>query len=159
MKKLTFLLFLLVGTVGIAQKEMPDVQLKNLDGKLISTKTGFNEKDKVYVFSFWATWCAPCIQELNAIGDVYEDWQDEIDVEIVAVSIDNSRSVSRVKPKVNGLGWEYTILLDTNNELKRKVGATNVPFIAVVKNGKILYTKNGHSPGSEDALFEKIKTL
>ena len=65
----------------------------------------------------------------------------------------------RVKPLVNGKGWDYTILLDINQEFKRTMGISNVPYLIVVKNGKIIFTENGHTPGGETELFEKLKNI
>ena len=111
-----------------AQKQMPDVSLKNLDNLSLNVKNDFSEPDKIYVFSFWATWCAPCINELEAINEYYDDWKKEINVEVIAVSVDDSRTLKRVTPLVNGKGWAYNILLDSNQELKRALSITNVPF-------------------------------
>ena len=157
MKKIIFLLFL--SAIGYAQKQMPNVELSSISGETINVSTQFNEKDKLYVFSFWATWCAPCIQELDAINEVYEEWKSQANVEVIAVSIDDARTNKRVKPLVNGKGWEYTILMDTNQDFKRALGISNPPFTAVVKNGEIVFTQNGHTPGSENQLLEQIKAL
>lgn len=147
-----------VANISFAQQEFPSVDLKSLESETISTSS-FNEKDKLYVFSFWATWCAPCIQELEAISEVYEDWKTQINVEIVAVSTDDSRTQKRVKPLVNGKGWGYKILLDTNQDLKRRLSIANIPYLVVVKNGKIVFIQNGHTPGAEEELLAKLKSL
>lgn len=149
---------MLVANLSFAQQEFPSVDLKSLESETISTSS-FNEQDKLYVFSFWATWCAPCIQELEAISEVYEDWKTQINVEIIAVSTDDSRTQKRVKPLVNGKGWAYTILLDTNQDLKRRLSIANIPYLVVVKNGKIVFIQNGHTPGAEDELLAKLKSL
>jgi peroxiredoxin len=101
----------------------------------------------------------PCINELDAINEEYIDWQDETNVKLYAVSIDNARTQSRVKPLVNGKGWEYEVLLDTNEDFKRFVNANSVPYVIIVKNGEIVYKHSGYTPGSEVELFEKIKEL
>ena len=64
-----------------------------------------------------------------------------------------------MKPLVNGKGWDYSILLDTNQDFKRSLGISNPPYIAVVKNGEIVFTQNGHTPGSETQLLEQLKAL
>lgn len=150
---------LFICALGFSQKKLPSVTLKNLEGTTVSTTQNLIEKDKVYVYCFWATWCAPCIQELDAINEVYEDWKSQANVEVIAVSIDDARTNKRVKPLVNGKGWEYTILMDTNQDFKRALGISNPPFTAVVKNGEIIFTQNGHTPGSENQLLEQIKAL
>jgi peroxiredoxin len=159
MKKLVLNVMLFICALGFSQKKLPSVTLKNLEGTTVSTPQNLIEKDKVYVYCFWATWCAPCIQELDAINEVYEDWKSQANVEVIAVSIDDARTNKRVKPLVNGKGWEYTILMDTNQDFKRALGISNPPFTAVVKNGEIVFTQNGHTPGSENQLLEQIKAL
>lgn len=157
MKKLA--LFLLVlGNMVYSQQDFPSVDLKSLESETVNTSS-FNEENKLYIFSFWATWCAPCIQELEAISEVYEDWKSQVNVELIAVSTDDSRTQKRVKPLVNGKGWEYKILLDTNQDLKRKLSIANIPYLVVVKNGKIVFIQNGHTPGAEEELLAKLKSL
>lgn len=159
MKKILFVLFTIMNFVVYSQQQLPNVKLKNLKGELINSNLDFQKKDVLYVYSFWATWCAPCVQELDAISDVYGDWKQKINIELIAVSVDDSRTEKRVKPMVNGKGWEYTILLDTNQEFKRSLSIANVPYTVVVKNNKIVYVQNGHSPGGESELFEKLNSL
>jgi thiol-disulfide isomerase/thioredoxin len=158
MKKIAFLFAILLTFNAFAQEELPNVSLKTLDGA-DTTIIKEASKDNVVIVSLWATWCVPCIKELDAISEVYEDWQDETNVELLAVSVDDSRTVKRVKPLINGKGWEYDILLDTNNDLKRALGASTVPLTLLIKNGKIVYRHSGYTPGSENELYEKIQEL
>jgi peroxiredoxin len=151
--------FLLVSAIAFAQKEMPNVSIKSVDNKSFNVKNDFAEKDKIYVFSFWATWCVPCINELDAINEHYADWSKELNMEVVAVSIDDSRTQKRVKPLLNGKKWPYTVLSDGNQDLKRALGIANVPYTIVVKNKKVVYIHNGYSQGAENELYEKLKQL
>lgn len=139
-----------------AQDELPKINLTTLEGEAI-TLTEAAKSDGPVVISLWATWCVPCLKELDAISEVYEDWQDETNVKVLAVSVDDSRTVKRVKPLINGKGWDYTILLDTNNDVKRALGAATVPLTILVKNGKIVYRHSGYSPGAENELYAKIQ--
>jgi len=156
MKSLLFSLCLLISATIYAQEELPKVDLETLNGKTTTIQDEVSE-DGVVIVSLWATWCVPCIKELDAISDMYTDWQDETNVSLIAVSVDDSRTVKRVKPLVNGKGWDYNILLDTNNNLKRALGAATVPLTVVIKNNKIVYRHSGYSPGAEMELYEKVK--
>lgn len=138
---------------------MPNIELNAISGESVNLSTDFNEVDKLYVFSFWATWCAPCINELEAIHKKYATWKESLNVEIIAVSIDDSKTQKRVKPFLKGKGWSYNVLLDSNQELKRALSIVNVPYTIVVKNSKIVYVSNGYSQGSEEELFNKLKEL
>ncbi|MEX1384344.1 TlpA family protein disulfide reductase [Lutibacter sp.] len=139
-----------------SQNSLPILKLKSLDGTIVSTEN-LSEKDEVLVILLWATWCVPCINELDAIQENYADWQEETNFKLIAISIDNARTSSRVKPLVNGKEWGYEILLDTNQDFKRAVNANTVPYVLIVKNNKIVYSHIGYTPGSEIDLYEKVK--
>ena len=150
---------LLVGFNLNAQTNLPNIQLSNLEGKKVSSTADYSEKDQLYVFSFWATWCTPCISELDEINDLMSEWKKEVAFKLIAISIDDSRTQKRVKPLINGKGWGFDILLDTNQDFKRALGIVNVPYLIVVKNNKIVHIQNGYVPGNELDLLEKLKTL
>ena len=157
MKKIIFFLFLSI--LGYSQNQMPNIELNAISGESVNLSTDFNEVDKLYVFSFWATWCAPCINELEAMHKKYDTWKETLNVEIIAVSIDDSRTQKRVKPFLNGKGWTYNVLLDSNQELKRALSIVNVPYTIVVKNSKIVFVSNGYSQGAEEEFYIKLKEL
>jgi peroxiredoxin len=158
MKKLTLFIFFVSFSV-FSQKELPSVSITTLDNKSVNVKTDFSEKDKIYIYSFWATWCTPCIAELEAISEHYEDWKKEMNIELIAVSIDDARTQKRVKPLLNGKNWTYTMLLDSNQDFKRALSIVNVPYSIIVKNQKIVHVQNGYSQGSEEELHDVLKSL
>lgn len=159
MKKILVVILVLFAVSSYSQKQMPNVTLSSNTNKSFNVKNDFSEKDKLYVFAFWATWCAPCLNELDAINEYYTAWSTELNMELVAVSIDDTRTQKRVKPLLNGKNWTYTILLDTNQDLKRALAIANVPYTIVVKNQKIVYVHNGYSQGAEMELYNKLKEL
>lgn len=137
-------------------KKVPAIKLVDMNGKPVNTaELGFNGP---VVISFWATWCSPCKRELNTIHDLYTDWQEETGVTVVAVTIDDEKTKAQVPVYVNGKGWEYLVLMDPNGELKRAMGVGNVPHTFLIdKDGNIVYTHSGYTPGDEEKLYEEIK--
>ena len=156
MKKTTILITIILTSGLLLAQNVPNINLKNLNGKSINIQK-ISKSKNVKVLAFWATWCVPCINELDAISEVYEDWQDETNVELIAISTDDSRTKKRIRPLVNGKDWEYEILLDDNQDLKRALNISVLPHLLVVKNGKIVYRKTSYTPGSEDELYEIIQ--
>ncbi len=140
-------------------KELPDISVENLSGETVSIKSLINE-DGPTVISFWATWCKPCILELSEMQDVYDDWQDETNVKIIAVSIDDSRSSNKVKAFVNGKSWDFEVVLDKNSDLKRALNINNVPYLLIINSNKeIVYERNGYVPGDEEMVYENLRKL
>ena len=139
--------------------QLPSVNLKDMEGNSHNF-ANLNNNGKPMIISFWATWCKPCKAELNTIAEEYEDWVDETGVKLIAVSIDDARSSSRVEPYVNAQGWEYLVLMDPNSDLRRAMGVNNVPHTFLVNGeGKIVWDHNNYSPGDEEELYEKLTGL
>jgi len=140
-------------------KPLPDITIQDLDGKKVNI-ADYGKKEKIIILNFWATWCAPCKQELTNIHDLYEDWQKLYDVELIAISIDDSRNISKVKSYVNGNRWDYTFLIDTNQDLRRAFNFQAPPFTVLIdKDGNIVSTHTGYKNGDEYILEDKIKAL
>ena len=138
---------------------LPDVNVKTLEGKSVNIRDMVGN-DKITVISFWATWCSPCKRELDAIGEIYEDWQDEYNVELLAITIDDARSLAKVPALVESKGWEYTVLSDVKQDLKRALNFQTVPQTFLVdQSGQIVYTHSGYNPGDEYELEDKIAEL
>ena len=140
-------------------RTLPSIKVKNLKGSLVNIQTIENDGNPI-VISFWATWCKPCKKELNAIAEVYEEWQDDTGVKLIAISIDDSRSSSKVKPYVNSSGWEYEIYLDPNRDLSRSLGVSTVPHTFLLDgNGNIVWEHRGYIEGDEEELLEQIEQI
>ena len=118
MKKLLLATLLLLGLVTTASAQLPKVMLKSIDGKSVSTDT-LSNNGKPFIIDFFATWCKPCNRELTAISEVYDEWQEETGVKVIAVSIDQAQNSNKVKPLVDNHGWQYEVLLDPNSDFQR----------------------------------------
>ena len=135
-----------------AQDQLPNTKVKTLEGQAVNIQD-YTQNGKMTILSFWATWCSPCKKELDAIADIYEDWQATYDVELIAVSIDNARALAKVKPMVQEKNWPYTILTDSNQDLMRALQFQSIPQTFLLdKEGNIVYSHTGYLPGDEDEL-------
>jgi len=152
---LLLICFLSVAFASTAQ-QIPAIKLAGLDGAAFNSSQ-FNTHGKPVVLSFWATWCIPCINELSNINDKYDSWKKEANFDFYAISQDDSRTIKRVQPLVNGKNWDFTVLLDKNQDLKRELNLVNIPYTIIVKNGKIIYRQSGYVVGDEEVLFKAIK--
>ncbi len=161
MKKIFLLISVLLFTNAIfAQQEaktIPNVKIKDIAGKAVNT-ADFDNNGKPIVISFWATWCKPCLDELNTISEIYDDWQAETGVKLIAISIDDTRNSKRVAPFVKAREWNYEVYLDENSDFKRAMGINNPPHTILLDGNKnVVYEHNGFAAGNEIELYEKIK--
>ena len=159
MKKLLFLMLAVMVGVSASAQSLPDVKIENQEGKVISTKSLADGTPMI--ISFWSTTCKPCIMELNAINDNLYDWLEEVDMKVVAISVDDARTVSRARAMTKGQGWDDCVCLyDKNQDFKRAMNVSLTPHTFIVDGkGNIVYSHSGYTPGSEQELFEKIKKL
>lgn len=149
MKRILISLLLVLSGLNV-RANLPEVTLKDIDGHEVNVAQ-LAHTGKPVIISFFATWCKPCIRELKAIHELYPDWQDETGVEMYIVSIDTGQDSQKVKPLVNGFGWDYKVLLDPNGNLKRAMNVQNVPHVFVIDSkGKTVYNHVGYTDGSEE---------
>ena len=162
MKKPIILLIALLLSCGVTfsqDRSLPNIEVKTLKGNSFNIQDLDNQGNPM-VISFWATWCKPCKKELNAIAEVYDDWQDETGVKLIAISIDDTRSMSKVAPYVNSSDWEYDVYLDSNSDLKRAMGVSTVPHTFLINGeGKIVWNHKGYIDGDEEELYEQILSI
>lgn len=153
------LLCLAFSANALAQDKLPSIELSNTKGEKVNVAE-YGKKEKMVILSFWATWCVPCRKELDNIADVYADWKEKYDLELVAVSVDDQRTVSRVAAYAQGKGWDYEVLLDTKEDLKRALNGLEVPYTVIVNpKGEIVYKHSGYVEGDEFELEKHIQEI
>ena len=162
MKKIILVLstIFLFNSICFSQnRTLPSINVQTTDGNSINIKDIENGNNPI-VISFWAIWCKPCIKELNNIAELYEEWQDETGVKLIAISIDDSRSMSKVAPFINASDWEYEVYTDSNADFKRAMGVSTVPHTFLLNGNKeIVWQHQGYIEGDEEKLLEQIKKI
>ncbi|MEN8224366.1 MAG: TlpA disulfide reductase family protein [Bacteroidota bacterium] len=162
---LMIMLAMLIGFSVYSQSEgkkgnhLPSIDLKTAEGEPFNTANISND-GKPIILSFWALWCKPCIKELNTIADEYYDWQEETGVKLIAVSIDDSRSSSKVKPFADGNDWEYEILLDVNGDFKRAMNVNMIPHTFILDgDGNVVWQHTSFSEGGELQVINTVRKI
>ena len=140
-------------------KTFPIVEIFTLDGKKASTADYIGQGQPT-IISFWATWCAPCKRELDTVAELYPEWKEKYNVQILAITTDNARGLRKVPGMVSAKGWEFTVLADKNQALQESLSFQTIPQTFVVDGqGNIVYEHTGYAPGDEEELEEVIKGL
>lgn len=162
-KKITFLFFsfYLVGIINLIAQEnnsftIPDVKLASIDGGNVSTARLGNDNNP-FMICFWKTCCNSTMKFMQALGDVYPDFDEEYNLKVFAISVDDTRSSSTVKPLVNGMGWEFEVLLDPNEDFKRAMNVNLTPCYFIFDGNKnLVWQKSGYLQGDETEIEEVL---
>jgi cytochrome c biogenesis protein CcmG, thiol:disulfide interchange protein DsbE len=160
MKFLLPLLFLgFTAGAAMAQSTIPAINVKDIKGQTFNTGN-IDNAGKPMIVSFWATWCKPCILELNTIQEQYPDLVKETGVKLIAISIDDARNSGKVAPYVQMKEWEYDVYIDENGDFKRAMNVNNVPHTFLINSKKeIVWSHNSYSPGDEEELYALVRKL
>ena len=141
------------------KQTLPSVQVKTLDGKVVHIQD-YVKTGNLTILFFWETTCKPSAKALDNILDLYDQWQTKYKCDLLAISIDDPRNSSKVKPFVTGKGWPFTILTDENRDLARAINIGNCPYILILdQNGYITYRHYGYVEGVELELEEEMIRL
>ena len=165
MRKIITLILILIFSVVLTAQEKTDQDIKKAQNFFLEDLDGdFVELDEItgegpILLSFWATWCKPCIEEMKELNRIYEEYKSE-GFNLVAISIDSEKSVSRVKPFIKSKNYDFTVLFDTNSEVARIYYAQIVPYTVLLdENGSIVYSHMGYKKGDEIVIENLIKSL
>lgn len=142
---------------AFAAAQIPSVEIQDIDGAKFDTSLIVDGKTPA-IISFWAVTCKPCIQELDAINEALEEWREEADFRVIAVSVDDTRFNAKAKALTASHGWtDFTLLFDINSDFKRAMNVVQTPQVFVIDTeGKIVYSHTGYTPGGEELLLDAI---
>jgi cytochrome c biogenesis protein CcmG, thiol:disulfide interchange protein DsbE len=141
-----------------AGKMAANFHLKDLKGNSITLK---DLRGKVVFLNVWATWCGPCREEMPSIEKLYTDFRKDPDFVVLAVSQDTDGKL--VAPYVQKNGFDFTVLLDPENEVGEMYGVDGIPETFIIgRDGRIVAHHVGPYDWANgdirDALQELIKS-
>lgn len=158
MKAILSIVFALF-TVAVSMAQMPKVVLDDLNGTKVSVDT-IGANGQPVIVDFFATWCGPCLREFSAITKVYEDWQKETNMRLVAISVDKAQALNEVKTLAKDNSWKWDVILDPDGKVARVFNVQSIPFTIIIDGkGNVVYRHTGYSPGAETELINKIKEI
>lgn len=157
MRRILLSLLILLGAHLVQAQDLPRVTLRDLSGKPVVTDS-LLRAGKPIILSFFGTWCKPCLRELDAISEVYADWQAETGVTLYAICINEGADVQKIRPVVHAHAWDYVVLSDANGDLKRAMNVSAVPALFVLDgSGKLLHRRSGYVEGSESEIIRVLR--
>lgn len=155
MKNILLILIAFVSLMASDSKveAAPDFTLKTLKGKNYTLSKNLSG---LKVVNFWATWCVPCLGEMEALKKLHTEY-DGKGVEFIAISVDDNKSSAKVPSYVRSRKLPFTILLDPQKSFYKKMHVANVPSVFVInEKQEIVYSHSGYTKGDEVALKAAI---
>lgn len=130
-----------------------DFELENMKGKKVKLSEVY--KDKIVILDFWANWCTPCKKEMIQLDKLQKKYKDKI--QIIAVSIDKARHVSKAKAFIKSKRYSFEVLFDTDNRVLKMYNVVNPPNTSIItKDGNIVWSHLGYKRGDEIELEKQI---
>ena len=147
-----------VASAGDARVKAPNFRAKDMNGQPVVLEDLLGKGP--ILIDFWATWCKPCLKEMPYIQRLHEEFEDE-GLKVLAVTIDSPKTQSRVKPKVKGKKFTFTVVMDPSQDVFRRMqGKGSVPYVVVLDpEGMIRYRHTGYRPGDEKELRKIVMEL
>jgi peroxiredoxin len=132
----------------------PDFTLRTLSGPNLRLQ---EQRGKVVLINFWATWCGPCQQEMPKLNQLYEKYHAAGFV-LLGVNVDeDSRHAADV---ANKLGLKFPVLLDAEKSVSQLYDVATMPSTVIIdRAGKVRYLHRGYLSGVEADYDKQILEL
>ena len=160
MKKLLRLCLLLsFGMVSVAQADTvsgpaPDFTLKSRSGENVKLS---EHRGDVVMINFWASWCAPCRQEMPLLEEIYTKYSD-LGFTLLAVNVEEDSS--KASELLNEIPVTFPVLYDNKNTVTKLYNVVAMPSTVILdRDGNMRYLHKGYLPGYEKQYQEQIKAL
>jgi peroxiredoxin len=115
------------------------------------------QRGRVVMVNFWATWCGPCRQEMPQLNRLYEKYKASGFV-LLGVNVDDDTGkAAEVAAK---LGVTFPVLLDTDKTVSKMYDLSTMPSTVLIdRDGKVRYVHRGYLAGYEENYEKQIREL
>jgi peroxiredoxin len=145
------------GTSGAAvtpSAGAPDFTLPSIGGPNLRLQ---EQRGRVVMVNFWATWCGPCRVEMPHLTRLYEKYRGSGFV-VLAVNIDEDPR--KAASLATQLGMRFPVLLDTDKKVSRLYDLRDMPSTVLIdRDGRVRYVHRGYRDGYENTYDKQIREL
>lgn len=145
-----------VSSLSILQGNVPGYKMKTLAGKRISLK---DYRGSPLLLNFWATWCAPCRKEFPIIKEIENKFGKD-GLVVLAINVDDTRTISAVKSFVSAHSLNFTIPLDPNRKLLNNFRGSALPLTVLIDaSGNVVRIYTGFLGMWEEEIYRQLSEL
>ena len=148
------LLALPAGSAVTNMSTAPDFTLHTLTGPNLRLQ---EQRGKVVLINFWATWCGPCQQEMPKLNQLYEKYRA---AGFVLLGVNVDEDVKHANEVASRLGLKFPVLLDSEKSVSNLYQVSTMPSTVIVdRDGKVRYVHRGYLSGVEADYEKQIREL
>ena len=145
-----------VSSISLLQGRVPGYKIKTLAGKRITLK---DYRGSPLLLNFWATWCAPCRKEFPIIKEIENKFGKD-GLVVLAINVDDTRTISAVKSFVSAHSLNFTIPLDPNRKLLNNFRGSALPLTVLIDaSGNVVRIYTGFLGMWEEEIYRQLSEL
>jgi peroxiredoxin len=115
------------------------------------------QKGRVVVLDFWASWCGPCVKSLPGLIETLASFPAD---RVTLLGVNQGEASAQVKHFLEARNLKMTVALDADESIGKKYGADAIPHTVIVgPDGKVAWTQTGYDPDGDKAAADTIKHL
>ena len=138
---------------------LPPFVSKDLTGKEVNLSDYIGRK--VILLDFWSIYCAPCVEEMPGLIDLYKKY-NKMGLEVFGISLDSHFNARRLNKFVEGFKYNipYPIIHDARSEIRQLYGVSTLPTTIIVDTGgKVKLFHIGFTKEDKKMIDEYVKSL
>lgn len=142
------------GSLAAPTGTAPDFTLRTADGRNLRLH---EQRGRVVLMNFWATWCGPCRQEMPLLNQLHQKYQ-AAGLTLLGINVDDdSRQALNVAGK---LGLGFPVLLDEDKRVSKLYDLSSMPSTLLIdRDGRLRFTHRGYQTGYELTYEKQIREL
>jgi len=148
------MLFSTSSQADVIGEPAPDFTLKSRSGENVKLS---ELRGEVVMINFWASWCAPCRQEMPLLEDIYKKYSE---LGFVLLGVNVEEDSSKAAELLREIPVSFPILYDNTNEVTKLYKVVAMPTTVMVdRDGTLRYLHRGYLPGYEEEYIKQVKEL
>lgn len=154
MKPIATLALALCAVAAQAAGPAPDFTLKTVGGPNLRLA---EQRGQVVMVNFWASWCAPCKQEMPHLNQLYDKYRSTGFV-LLGVNVDDDPA--KAAAEAAKLGIRFPVLLDSAKAVSKAYALNAMPTTFVIdRDGQVRHVHQGYRNGFEQVYEQQVRAL
>ena len=144
----------LLSPVFASDELAPDFTLADAAGRQVSLG---DLKGQVVMINFWASWCAPCRQEMPLLEQIHQKYQP-LGFTLLAVNVEENSADGQAFLKERPVS--FPVLYDPANGISKLYDVVAMPSTVLIdRKGNVRYLHHGYKPGYENDYIDQVREL